>query len=105
MKKQTAIHLKETAELAAKRFSNPDRAKNHTSEEFKVEKIIPLSEYTAAVFMMKNTGKVGVFFFYWINVGKSGKWCYFVPTDSHILGMTNFKKYKDIAEIENFDKN
>ena len=101
MQKQVKVKLKEKASEAAERFSNPERSKNYNSETFEVHNINPLSEYTACVVMKKNTGKYGAFFFYYINSGE-GYWNYFVPTDSHILGMESFRKYKDSVESHNF---
>ena len=41
----------------------------------------------------------------YIYVGMSKGWKYFVPTDSHILGMTNFSYYKMQVENDNFKHN
>ena len=48
--------------------------------------IIATSDHTATVIYEKNTGKRAAFFFYYIQSFK--KWNYFVPTDSHINGMS-----------------
>ena len=104
MQKAVAQKLKEAAEKCAQNFSNNDRSRNFNNETFKVDMIEPLSEHTAVVIFKKNTGKVAAFFFYYLNMG-DGYWRYFCPSDSHILGMESFKKYKDKAEKANWVHN
>jgi hypothetical protein len=104
MRKEIAIKLQEKAEEVAMRFSSFDRSKNFNRETFKIKEIIPLSENTAVILFVKNTGKLAAFFFYWIASG-DGYWQYFVPTDSHILGMESFRKYKDTTERYNYKSN
>ena len=86
--------VKEVAET----FSNPDRPKNTTAETFTPIRVIPLSELTAIAFFRKNSGKLALAFFYYINSGKYPRWGYYFPTDSHILGMNQVDYYK--KEIE-----
>ena len=47
---------------------------------------------------------MAAFFFYWTN-GNGGKWNYFVPTDSHVIGMVNFKDKLPKVERHNFPLN
>jgi len=104
MNKQIAINLKDTAEGVAKIFSNPERSFNNNNELFEVNEIIPLSEDTAIVNFKKSSGKEVLFFFYWVRAN-GGKWWYFIPSDSHILGMEQFGKYKMKLEKDNFKFN
>jgi len=105
MRKEIAIELNKRATEVAKMYSNSDREKNTNNEIFSVLKIIPMSEFTAAVIYEKEpTKKQSVAFFYWINTS-GGLWAYFFPTDSHILGMEIFGKIKQKIEMFNFDKN
>lgn len=104
MQKMVAQKLSERATHVASMFSLPDREKNTTGETFEVEKICPLSEYTAYVIYRKNTGKVAVAFFYYLQTG-GGRWEYFFPSDSHIIGMGAFGKIKMDIENENWSKN
>lgn len=104
IKKALVKKLLAKTEEVANLFSRVDRPKNITQEIFKVEKIVPLSESTAAVYYRKNTEKIGLCFFYWINSGE-GYWQYFFPTDSHIIGMGLFGNLKQQVEEKNFDKN
>lgn len=101
MNKQLVKELTAVAESVAMRFSQKDREGNFNGEIFEVTEIVPMSEHTASVIMSKNTGKRAAFFFYYINRGKSKGWKYFVPTDSHLLGMHAFAHYK--LEVERFN--
>ena len=85
-------------------FSNPDREFNTTKESFKVGKILPLSDVTAAVHFEKTSGKIGIAFFYYLK-SNGGYWQYFFPTDSHIIGMYIIKDMLHDVEQLNFDKN
>jgi len=101
MNKQLVKDLTEFANQVAKRFSYKDRDGNQSGEDFKVVEVIPMSEHAATVIYEKTTGKQAAFFFYYINRGKAKGWKYFVPTDSHILGMQSFSHYK--LEVERFN--
>lgn len=105
MNKRLVIELNEYVNKVAQRFSHPNREGNGSNETFKVHEIIPTSDQTAVVFFMKNTGKIGMAFFYYINKGVSQGWKYFFPTDSHITGMLATNFYKLECERKNFDKN
>jgi len=104
MNQNRAILLRSTAIEVAKSFSDPNRAFNFNNETFTVNCITPLSDDTAIVNLKKNTGKEVLFFFYWVNIG-NGKWWYFAPSDSHIIGMEQFGKYKLQLEEKNFQYN
>lgn len=104
MKKEIASKLSLKAKEVASKFSRTDRQGNFNSETFSVHDIKPLSEYTACVYFLKNTGKQGVAFFYYINQG-DGYWQYFFPSDSHILGMEKFGELKMKVEFDNWGKN
>lgn len=101
MNKQLVKDLTEFAEQVAKRYSQTDREGNVNNEKFAIVEVIPMSEHAATVIYEKTTGKQAAFFFYYINRGKAKGWKYFVPTDSHILGMQSFSHYK--LEVERFN--
>lgn len=101
MKQQIADELTGAAHDAAVHFSSKDREKNFNNEDFEVHEIVPLSEYTAAVVFLKNTGKKAVAFFYYVK----NSWRYFFPTDSHFLGMRYVERVKSEIERENFKVN
>ena len=56
MNKNIAIKLKKEAERVAIRFSNKDREGNYNNEDFKIDKIIPLSDHSAVVNYKKSSG-------------------------------------------------
>ena len=103
MRKEYAELLSAQAKDIAKIFSNPNRAKNLNKESFAVKEIRPLSDETAAVTFIKNTGKESVMFFYY-SYG-ANKFFNFFPTDSHILGMQSFAQIKRALEAKNFRHN
>ena len=105
MNKQLVKDLTAYAETVAERYSQKDREGNVNNELFKIIEIIPMSEHAATVIYEKNTGKQAAFFFYYINRGKAKGWKYFVPTDSHILGMAAFSHYKLEVERHNYKHN
>jgi hypothetical protein len=105
MNKSLVKELKSKAESTAEKFSISKREGNFNNEIFKVLEIIPMSDHTATVIMKKNTGKKAAFFFYYLNRGMSKGWHYFVPTDSHILGMQSFNFYKLEIERNNYKEN
>jgi len=105
MNKEVAQKLSQKAKEIAEMFSKEDRQQNFNKETFEVEKIMPLSEFTAAVIYLKSSGKKAVAFLYWMNADSYKEWRYFFPADSHILGMSAFGKIKINVEMENFDKN
>lgn len=103
MNKQVAKELKDFTETVCDRYSRQDRSKNFNKETFDVQEIIPTSDHTATVIYQKNTGKRAAFFFYYIPAFK--KWNYFVPTDSHINGMSCFANQKIEVERHNYKYN
>lgn len=103
MNKQVAEELKIFSDQVCKRYSQKDRANNYNNETFTVQEIIPTSDHTATVIYEKNTGKRAAFFFYYIQPFK--KWNYFVPTDSHINGMSCFANQKIEVERHNYKFN
>ena len=103
MKKHIAIKLRERAEDVAFMFSMPDRKQNITEESFTLSDIKPLSDATAVVTYLKNTGKKACAFFYYLYT--YDKWNYFFPTDSHILGMEKFGETKLDVESQNYPLN
>ena len=104
MRKQVAISLREKAEQVAFNFSRPDREKNVMNETFTVKSIHPLSESTAYVQFKKNTGKVGVAFFNYINM-KVGVWQYFFHTYDLCVGAEKLRDVLHDVEQENFQYN
>jgi hypothetical protein len=103
MNKDVKDKLRLKVKEVGQRFSNPDREFNFTNETFEIEKVKILSENTALAYYKKNTGKKAVFFFYYIKAN-DGYWNYFVPTDSHILGMINVNRFKQEIEDYNFEQ-
>ena len=94
------LHVR--VEEVAKTFSDPNRSLNYNGETFKYDDVVVTSETTAFVTMKKSSGKkVGVGFV-WVNTGAGGFWSYFFPTDSHLLGLRYWEKYK--LEIERFNQ-
>lgn len=103
MNKQVAKELKDFTDVVCERYSKKDRANNFNNETFEVQEIIPTSDHTATVIYEKNTGKRAAFFFYYIASFK--KWNYYVPTDSHINGMSAFANQKIEVERHNYKYN
>ena len=109
MNKILVKELNILAHEVAKRFSKTDREGNASKESFLVSEIIPMTDHTATIIYEKSNskkenGKKAAFFFYYINRGTSKGWHYFVPTDSHILGMEAFKPRYMETELFNFNK-
>jgi hypothetical protein len=103
MNKLIAKELKQFAEVVCDRYSQKNRSKNFNNETFNIQEIIPTSDHTATIIYEKNTGKRAAFFFYYIPAFK--KWNYFVPTDSHINGMSCFANQKIEVERHNYKYN
>jgi len=103
MNKQVAIKLGKFAEEVCNRYSKSDRKGNFNNETFEVQEIIPTSDHTATIIYEKNTGKRAAFFFYYI--AGMDSWRYFVPTDSHINGLTAFANQKIEVERHNYKHN
>ena len=105
MKKDQAVKLQNFAIEVAMRYSKTDREFNHNNETFDIHSITVLSDSTAVVYFKKTPGdKLAAAFFYWTN-GGGGKWNYFFPTDSHVIGMVNFKDKLLAVERHNFPLN
>lgn len=105
MNKCTAVELRGIANHVAEMFSKKDREGNYNGEQFVVLHIFPMTDTTATVIMEKSSGKQAAFFFYYIGRGASKGWKYFVPKDSHILGMQTFNQYKVEVEHYNYKHN
>ena len=99
MTKEVAHKLDRAASEAAKVFSNPNRPLN-PGESFRVAKVRPLSENTAAVCFKKSTNKTSLAFFYYVNTG-GGQWRYFFVTYQHIAGMKQVEEL--LAKVEAFN--
>lgn len=105
MKKEQARALWQHAHKVAANFSRQDREFNYNNETFSVHSVEVLSDSTAAVYFKKEpTKKMAVIFCYWTN-GGGGRWNYFFPTDSHVVGMTNFKDKLIAVERHNYPLN
>ena len=104
MQRNRALMLKETADAIAHTFSNNHREHNYLNERFEVSEIIPTSESTAIVKMMKSSGKQAIAFCYWINMS-NGQWRYFFPTYDHCIGMEMLKDELKKIEQVNFPLN
>lgn len=105
MNKQKAIELNNFAQELANRYSRKEREGNFNKETFSIYKVIPTSEDTASLIMQKNTGKRALIFCYYINRGMSKGWKYFIPTDSHFVGMRASEIHKMQVEEFNYEKN
>ena len=99
MKYHVAILLKEKAAEVARRYSNKARERNTMGDTFTVKEIRPLSEAMAAVFFSKTSGKLMLGVFFYLETQK--RWDYFLPTDSHLLGLADIPRLK--AEVEKFN--
>lgn len=99
MKHHVAILLKEKAAEVARRYSNKARERNTMGDTFTVKEMRPLSEALAAVIFSKTSGKLmlGVFFY----LDAQERWEYFLPTDSHLLGLADIPRLK--AEVEKYN--
>ena len=104
MQKKIALELRDKAFQIADNFSRADREFNVNNEEFKVDKIEPLSETTAIVTFKKSSGKVGLAFCYYIRMN-GGLWNYFFPTYDHCVGMERVKEMLFDIEKLNFFQN
>lgn len=112
MQSEVARKLKAAAEDAAVYLSKPERFRNYRGEIFSVLEITPLSESVAAVVFQKSLGKRqgkrAIAFFYYRRANTTswaGGWTWFLPTDSHLLGLSDFPKIKAEIERFNFSKN
>lgn len=98
MQRALAISLENAARELASHFSNPERVGNSNAEIFVLSGIKPYSDNCAAVTFLKNSGMLAIAYFYFNN----GKWYGHFPTDSEILGMSQFQKDKSSLEEHNF---
>ena len=103
MNKQVALKLWDKAQEVATHYSNPDRSRNQGAETFTVESARPTSEHIALVTYLKSSGKRALALFYYIPAKET--WCYFFPTDSHLLGLEGIGKAKARIEAQNFEHN
>lgn len=104
MRKDIALSLHEKAQEIALHFSNSERKHNYSNESFLVERIVPLSEFTAGVVFSKSSGKQALAFCFWVNVN-GGKWLYLFPKDSHLLGLNRLNSLMLEIEQNNFSLN
>lgn len=102
MRKELLLNLQRKADEVAKLFSRKDRAKNYNKETFSVCEVVILSESRAAVVYEKDGGTRSVADFLWIASGGSGRWLYYFPTDSHLLGQSRLSDIKFGLEQHNF---
>ena len=105
MNKKIAHELENMIPIAGKILSNPNRAKNFGKEKFFPVRTIIMSELTATVIYKKQpSGKYVAVFFYYV-FKDPPQWLWFVPRESHILGMKYFAKYKLDVEKTNYKYN
>uniref|UniRef100_A0A6M3XXX4 Uncharacterized protein n=1 Tax=viral metagenome TaxID=1070528 RepID=A0A6M3XXX4_9ZZZZ len=104
MNKDVAIKLKQKIDWIAEKYSNPDREKNGNNETFSLNKIVPLSEYTAVAFFNKSSEKQALAFLYYVEF-QDGYWGYFFLKESHVFGMSKIVKYLQEIEEFNFPRN
>lgn len=103
MTKRYALLLREKALEAGVQFSRKDRAKNTNGETFTLEHLKALSDCVAAgIYKKQPSGKRAVFVFFLIDAGSGPYWIYFVPNDSHLLGIQALASIKASIEDENF---
>ena len=107
MNKAVATDLLEKAEEVCKKYGNPNRKMNVYNESWFVDKVYPVSESTAVVVFRKTRGKKVIGFFYYIRMREKERayWNYFLPTESHIVGMSKVKDYLQEVEDNNFPLN
>jgi hypothetical protein len=104
MKANIAKELVRAGLKTAGQLSDPDYNKKNLGQlVFKVQDVIPMTEYTATVIYKKNDGKKFAVFFWWSLT--RNQWFYIPPVDSHIHGLALFAKYKEQVEKENFQYN
>jgi hypothetical protein len=77
-------------------------SKRLTSETFKVHRILPMSEDTAAVIFEKDTGKRALCWMYYLHAADYG-WQHIFLTDSHLLGMRGLEQMKQLIERHNME--
>lgn len=104
MNKERAIELKNAALSVAYKFSQKDRVGNFNGETFELVDVVPASDDSAVVFYKKNTEKIALALFYYLD-GSTPGWRYFFPKDTHISGFRAFEHYKSQIERENFKYN
>ena len=114
MQRNRARDLMGHAEIIAERLSL-NRERNTAKDDYGIDRIVALSENTAAVIFIKTSGKSAITFHYFILMqpfkeafvreDRAGHWRYFIPTDSHLLGMAAFPKWKAKVERDNYDFN
>lgn len=104
MRTDVAQKFFDAAYEVARIFSDPNRQFNRTKEIFRVNDIRPFSETTGCVIYDKSSGKKAVCFFYYLN-SEGGHWRYFLPTDSHVLGMLELQAVLKEVEEYNFGQN
>ena len=100
MNKSLFESLKEKTIEVAARFSDPTRTKNYTQEQFTVDSIVPVCDTVAFVRFKKNTGKLALAVFFYVN-SQYNNWYYFFPTDSHVLGFIGLREEKLKIEEHN----
>lgn len=94
--------LQETIKEVEVKFSQPTQ-KYTNPQEFKLDKVVPLSDLTAAlIFNRGANAKVLLFAFH--NGSVEGKWQYFFVKESHVLGLNRLKDCYDYVENHNFSK-
>ncbi len=94
--------LQETIKEVEIKFSQPTQ-KYTNPQEFKLDKVVPLSDLTAAlIFNRGSNTKTLLFAFH--NGSTEGKWQYFFVRESHVLGLSRLKDAYDLVENHNFSK-
>lgn len=94
--------LQETIKEVEVKFSQPTQKYNNP-QEFKLDKIVPLSDLTAALIFNRGANtKVLLFAFH--SGSTESKWQYFFVRESHVLGLNRLKDYFDQVENYNFSR-
>ena len=112
MNKLKAKQLEHFIPIVAGYLSHKDREKNYAKEEFHYYDKDLTSEEAVTVRYIKDQGKFVLVFFFW-RPDKSGqdipymkelggRWYWFLPTDSHVLGMKRFAEIKNETEAHNY---
>lgn len=101
MKRDLALSLREKAEEIAEWMSREKQGyANHT---FMVAEVRPLSEFSGVLVLNKSDGKKALVFCYWSEFAE--KWRWFLPKESHIVGMERLREFHLSVEAHNFGLN
>jgi hypothetical protein len=87
----------------AKIFSDPKRGFNTNNETFKLDRLIPLSEFSVAAIYLKNTNKYVLFYLQYIQTGNGGFIQYHCVKYQHLEDYEKMKIILHEIEKHNFN--